>query len=501
MKIYPAKRQIIIRFRTQKKIIQRVVIRISQLYQTKQFPVTSSLKLIMTIGLILSGITACQKKPENIIIISIDTLNQSAVKVYNPKAPYLKTLDSLTKQSVVFKRAYSSASWTLPAHGSLFTGRYPDRHGAVDRRMRLPKSIPTLAGQLKRSGFYTVAFTGGGYMSRPSGLGRGFDQYDDWTNPAVPWKGPVLPRNGKRNKEMAGLTLFDRGITFINGREKSDNSFFLFLHTYVVHDYFALHPWTVNRLPAYPDKGVNHYLSCITGRKTCPPADWERLKSLYQAELYRMDEGLARLRAALDSKGLSDSTLIIFLSDHGEGFDPDRNRIHHGGRLHEELIDIPLMISGPNIQPRISQTPVSLVDLMPTVLDLYGIPIPSGLDGRSFADILRGEKDVQSKALYAMEHFHWWDHGRRMDVPSSQDKPISIAVIRGDDWYIRDRNGEEIYNMNNDPLQSNNLSSKSPLKSELRRLADKRSVYRPSAPAAKPDKETIDHLRSLGYIE
>ncbi len=504
MKIYPVKRQITISFRTHKKIIQRVVIRISQLYQTKQFPVTSSLKLIMTIGLILSGITACQKKPENIIIISIDTLNQSAVKAYNPKAPYLETLDSLTNQSVVFKRAYSSASWTLPAHGSLFTGRYPDRHGAVHPRLKLSKNIPTLTASLKKSGFYTAAFTDGLYVSRAFGFARGFDQYDDWSSPSASIKGPVIPRNGKRNK-VAGQTLFDRGIAFINGREKRDSGFFLFLHTYVVHDYFRLHPWTVNRLPSYPDKDEEHYLSCIMGKKTCPPADWERLKSLYQAELYRMDEGLARLLAALDRKGLRDSTLIIFMSDHGEGFDSDRNRIHHGGRLHEDQINIPLMISGSGIRPGINNAQVSIVDIMPTVLDLCGISIPSGLDGVSFADVLCGKQDDHSKVFYAMEYSYWWDSGRRFTLSSvrdiSQGEPLSIVTIHGDDWYIRDRNGEEIYNMNNDPLQSNNLSSKSPLKSELRRLADKRSVYRPSAPAARPDKETIDHLRSLGYIE
>jgi len=480
------------------------VIHSSRLRTSKRFDAANHLRLLAVFGFLCFLFSACQKKPENIIIISIDALNQSAVRAYNPKSPYLKTLDAFTKRSMVFQRAYSPSSWTLPAHASLFTGSYPDRHGAVHQRLKISDKIPTLADQLKRSGFYTAAFTDGGFVSGAYGFARGFNQYDDWVDQSIPRKGFSLPRNGKR-EQIAGETLFDRGVAFIDGYQKDDNGFFLFLHTYVVHDYFRLHPWSVDQLPKYPDKDEKYYLSCITGKITCPPEDWEILRSFYQAELYRMDEGLARLLAALDRKELEDSTLIIFLSDHGEGFDPDRSRIHHGGRLHEDLIEIPLMISGPGITPRISKTAVSLVDIMPTVLELCGISIPTGLDGVSFADVLRGKNDVQPNVLFAMEYCYWWDSGRRFAVSSvrniSQGRPLSIAVIRGNDWYIRDRNGEEIYDMSKDPFQTQNRSFNSPLKIELERFAEKRNIPLPVTTAPAPDKETMDELRSLGYVE
>ncbi len=457
--------------------------------------------LILSIGLIIIHITACQKRPKNIVIVSIDTLNSSSLKAFNPQAPDLPTLDLFAKQSAVFARAYSSASWTLPAHGSLFTGLYPDRHGAVHKRLKLSSSIPTLARLLKQAGFYTVAFTDGGWLSRFYGFSEGFDYYNDWVNPEVSWQMPPVPRNGKINKPR-GLRLFDRGIEFIKGWKNVNQGFFLFLHTFIVHDYFKVHPWAVNRLPTYLDKGENYNQDCLQGIRACPPEDWERLKALYQEEVRRVDEGFCRFLTALDNRGLRESTLIIFISDHGEGFDPARGRIHHGGRLHQDVIHIPILINGPGIRPCISNTPISLVDIMPTVLDLCGFPIPPKLDGNSFAADICGKAVTPSRTIYAMEHYHTWIFGRRVNLRHPPNEPFCIAVIRGEYWYLRDlRGGVEIYHMGNDPLQTRNLALESPFISELSQLAEKRNIYRPSAPTFSLNKEIEDQLRSLGYID
>ena len=461
------------------------------------------LKLLLISCLIIAGATACQQnqnKIENIVIISIDALKRSALKPYNPRAPYLATLNPFAEQSLIFDKAYSTASWTLPAHASLFTGCYPDRHGAVHQDLKLSSNIQTLAGQLKKSGFQTIGFTDGGYVSQVYGFNNGFDRYDGWTDPSSSLQGLKIPRSGNRSIR-AGLSLFDRGIAFINSRKEKDDKFFLFMHTFVVHDYFKLHPWAVNRLPSYGDESDAFYFQCLTGKKSCPQNDWERLKALYQAELHRMDWGLDRFLAALDKQELRKSTLIIFLSDHGEGFYPNQNRIHHRGRLHQDQIRIPLYMSGPGITPGISNTSVSLADIMPTVLDICNIEIPQGLDGSSFAHFLRGEKDTHDRVIYAMEHYSWWEKGRRFDLPTPQDTPLSIAVICGKDWYIKGRKGEEFYDMLNDPTQTNNLTPEFPEISKFRRLAEKRNIYKPSAPKATLGKEILDQLQSLGYIE
>lgn len=453
----------------------------------------------MAVGLIVLASAACQDRPQNIVVISIDALNRSALRIHNPQAPDLRTLEGLAKRSRVFERAYSSASWTLPAHASLFTGLYPDRHGAVHESRKLPESITTLALELKQRGFDTVAFTGGGFVSRFFGFDRGFDRYDEWVDPDNPWEGPPLPRKGARNVP-SGLTLFDRGVEFINSRDRKGERFFLFLHTYVVHDYFWVHPWAVDQLPPYPDKGLKGYLACLVGKQKASREDWARLEDLYRAECSRMDDGLDRVLTALDNRGLSDSTLLIFLSDHGEGFDPARGRVHHGGRLDEDQVRIPLLVSGPGVRPGRSDTPASLVDIMPTVLDLCRLPIPGGMDGRSFAPALRGKEEAHSRAIYAMEHYYWWEAGRRFDLPEATEEPLSMAVIRGNGWFQRQRSGVRLYDMAKDPLQKRNLAAESPLVSEFNRLAEARESYRGDAPSREQQKELNDQLRSLGYL-
>jgi arylsulfatase A-like enzyme len=437
------------------------------------------------------------------VIISIDALNRSALDIYNPQAPNLSTLDAFANQSAVFTRAYTSASWTLPAHASLLTGLYPDRHGAAHEKMTISDRVTTLAEVFKKSGFDTAGFTAGGFVSWYYGFNKGFDRYDGWKNPSATSQEPAYPRNGRRS-DVAGVSLFDRGIAFINSRKKGDKRFFLFLHTFVVHDYVQMHPWAVDRLPPYPDKSLAEYLACLTGKASCPREDWDRLKSLYDAELYRMDDGLDRVLTALDKQGLRQSTLIIFLSDHGEGFDPDRGRIHHGGREHEDQIRIPLIISGPDINHRVCGTPISIVDIMPTVLDICNISTPRGLDGISLAKVLRGEKDIRShNTIYAMEHHYWWDEeGRHILSVKLVGRPLTLAVIRGDDWFIQDRKGMELYNMINDPLQTSNLAAGSPLISEFIRLAKMRDAYTPPVSTnVKLGKEVVKQLRTLGYIE
>ena len=149
--------------------------------------------------------------PEIVILLSVDTLNRSALQAFNSRAAKLPNLDEFASQAVRYRNAYSTAPWTLPAHGSLLTGLYPDRHLAVIGRLS-PK-VWTLAEGLRDAGFLTVAFTDGGYVDSKFGLSRGFLRYDDKvTSPGQ--LNVDLPRDGKPNNP-AGAELFDRAIAFL----------------------------------------------------------------------------------------------------------------------------------------------------------------------------------------------------------------------------------------------------------------------------------------------
>lgn len=463
-----------------------------------------------TIPFLVLGLLACGSErpgPErpNIVVVSVDTLNRSALRSFDSGAEEHLNLDRFANNAARFINAHSTGSWTLPAHGSLMTGLYPDRHGAVNGRRALNSSIPTLAGYLQASGYETVGFTDGGYVDPSRGFAKGFDRYDDWSAGSgdAAWD---VPRGGKRS-DPAGSALFDRGIHYVQQRQPKNPPFFLFLHTYSVHDYFRRHPWTVERLPKFQDRDAGEYVGCLTGRLDCSEGEWRRLAALYAAELHNLDAGFGRLLETLD--GVARDTFVVLLSDHGEGFDAQRGRIHHGGRLHYDQVRVPLLVGGPGVAAQDIEMPVSLVDVMPALMELAGVE-PKGsdesfseLDGRSFARQLwtTGTSLASSNArvLYALDHSFFWSDGRRLRVSETREEPYSVAVMRGEFWYWQSETVSELYRMTDDPHQTRNLAADMSVVSELRELIDARSFVTQGREHAI-DKETEQRLRSLGYI-
>lgn len=423
---------------------------------------------------------------ENVIVLSVDALSRRALSTYDPTAQELPHLDRFSRGASVFTNAFTSASWTLPAHASLFTGLYPDRHGLVRPGKKLAKDQKTLATLLHQRGFETVAFTGGGFLSGSFGFGNGFERYDGWTA-SRGWR-PSLRLHQAGSEDGV---LFDRAVAYLRNVGRGDRPFFLFLHTYHVHDYYKF--------------DANEELKeCVLGVKSCPPAVWEDLKGRYDERLRGFDEGFGRLLAAMERTGLAESTLLIVLSDHGEGFDPQRGRIHHAGRLQEDVIRIPLLVAGPHLSHRVVNESVSLVDVLPTVAELLGIPADDSLDGVSFAKSLyresRARQSNQPRTLFAMEHVYRWEDGKRIDFRSPDERPASIAVIHRNLYYIREGDREELYDMNADPKQERDLARSSLDLAPFRNAVKTRDGLEVGGEVMPMDEELEERLRTLGYI-
>lgn len=465
-----------------------------------RIPRTALVAALTAAGLVLA---ACRPAPPpgrpSLVLLSVDTLAPAELAATAVEHP---ALDRLAASSLRFTNALSTASWTLPAHASLLTGLYPDRHGATDPRTSIAPGVPRLARSLRAAGYRTVAFTDGTYLEPLFGFAEGFDLYDDTRAPDAQLEVPDLPRRGMPNP-VRGETLFDRAVAYLDGR-REPTPLFLFLHTYAVHDYSAMRPWV--RAAVEPDdlRSPRAYLDCLVGRSACPERVWTDLEAAYRAEIAHLDGGVARLVEALDDAGLAGSSYFVLVSDHGEGFDFRHARIHHGGRLHADLLRVPLWIAGPGVAAGETSVPISLVDVMPTLLDLLGVPTPEGLDGRSLASAVAGSEPdpaLAQRTRFAMEHYFSWEGGRRSDAQTPQADPLQVAVIRGSRWLIRERGREELYDTEADPRQRLDLGPQAPERAELEGLAQSRGRVAPGrAPLELPGR-VVEELRDLGYME
>jgi len=431
-----------------------------------------------------------KRQAPNVVVLSIDTLRADSLRAYDPSARAHPNIDELAGRGHVFGHAYSTASWTLPAHASIFTGRYSDRHGATDRRHGIG-DVSSFVETLRANGYQTVGFTDGGYVSAHFGFSRGFENYNDVSQPGSTVSLEQIPRGGKPYFDKK-RKLFDRLTAFLRART-DPRPLFLFVQTYAVHDYFIR--WLPGSSRRWTPESTQSR-NCLLGAASCPPEKWRELEAQYEAEIESFDRALAPLLQLVKKTLGADNTYILLLSDHGEGFDYARNRIHHGGRLHRDQLQVPLFVSGPRIKPGRSEEPVSLVDIRASVMELTGIKDPDKTDGRSFAPVVLGSATPALRGeIWAHEFFHYWEQGKRRDTERTPKKSLAIARIDSRYWYIQGQSGEELYDVAD--RQQSELLSDSPGKVPRPTL---RQTDIDSAPLEE-DEKVFEQLRALGYIQ
>jgi arylsulfatase A-like enzyme len=330
----------------------------------------------------------------NVLLISVDTLRADHLGWHGYARDTTPALSRLARRSVVFEQAMSTSSWTLPAHGSLLTGRYPSGHGAQDDGSRLAAGVPTVAGAFDAAGFHTLAVVSHVYVASPFGFDRGFDVFDD-----------ALIRGGTTNPR--GDAAVDRLLERLDERAP-DAPFFAFLHLYDPHwDYAAPEPWArrfVDGAYAGPIDGSYEAMIPFLGADgqeagdAMAPADLAALVGYYDGEIGWVDEQLARLVAELEVRGIAGSTLLVLTSDHGEEF-REHGRLGHGRTLYEEQLHVPLLLHHASLPPERRREPVSLIDVGPTLFDLAGVPPPAGLPGRSLRDLVPAERVLFAESI------------------------------------------------------------------------------------------------------
>lgn len=353
----------------------------------------------------------------NIILISIDTLRADHLGCYGYSRPTSPVIDGLAAQGVVFTQAFSHAPYTLASHMSLLTGLYPGRHRVLYLDQCLDGSINTIAGYLRKAGYVCGAVTDGGQVSHRFGFAQGFDLFEEeiWAN--IRW-------NSAEN-------IFNKTAAWIYRHR--DARFFLFVHTYQPHNpYHAPEPWGSLFLKEnHPLKQAS--LQRILGEgyprlfQRLPETLRQNLIALYDGEIRYTDEKLiGQLVGLLHELKLDRSTVVVITSDHGEEFF-DHSSWGHGHQLYNEILHVPLIIKFPGNQAKGLRIdyPVRLVDVLPTLLEIARVELPSGkIDGRSLLSLLRSPPRQEfSSIAYLPDEF-------------AAFIPRAVALFKGDMKFI-----------------------------------------------------------------
>jgi len=428
---------------------------------------------------------------ENVVLISIDSLRADHLGCYGNEHDTSPAIDRVARDGVRFANAMSATSWTLPSHMSLLTGRYLLSHGVISQTDQLPTGVPTLAEMLRRDGFSTGGVVSALWLRPQYGFGRGFDYYDDSSVEGKAWYEELTlePAPNVTNHAVEWL------------RQQHGRRFFLFVHFWDVHyDYTPPAPYDKMFDPDYQGSvtGAN-FMHSKAIRRGMPQRDLQHVLALYDGEVRWVDDHVAKILAALDEIGVSDRTAVIVTADHGDEF------FEHGGKGHQrtlyrEVVHVPLIMRVPGIEPgRVVQDPVSLVDVMPTVLDLTGAHTPPGIDGASLTPALVAGTARDRGAIYG-----WLcNPERKTDCEAMRESPTDTLI------HVFQPPRVELYGAK-DPAQRTNLATGTQwgrhdrLTALSETLNSRWKVYRGLAGhrgSVKIDQATKERLRALGYAD
>jgi arylsulfatase A-like enzyme/Flp pilus assembly protein TadD len=432
-----------------------------------------TLSALLCVGAALSTLlwaTACRRTApgatasptaRHVVLVTIDTLRADRLGCYGSRDVATPNLDGLARDGALAVEATVHVPLTRPSHASLLTGLLPAEHGLRDNvTPPLAGSIPTLAETLRKAGFATGAFVSAVVLSAQSGLGRGFQTYDDRFEVGAD-DARFLNSIQKR-----GDVTTASAISWLEG--KPGARLFAWLHLYDPHDPYE---------PPAP----------YAGRYASRP---------YDGEVAWSDELVGRLDQALGRLGLRDDTLLVVTSDHGEGLGEHGESVH-GFFVYQSTLKVPLLFRGPGIPAggRITST-VGSIDVMPTVLDLLGVAAPAQprMSGRSLAAVLQGgpapaELPAYAESLLPLLHYGWSD----------------LRMLRDGRWKYIQAPRPELYDLAHDPGEERNLADEqagraAALRSALSARLEREKANPPPADASAIPPDLLEKLGALGYL-
>ena len=324
---------------------------------------------------LLGPLAACAEVASpSLIVISMDTVRADHLSVYGYERETTPYLDALAQESLVYERAYTTAPWTQPSHMSLFTGLWPMQHRVIGMRSVLARGERTLAQHLEAAGYFTAALYKPGWIHERHGFDRGFRRFEP-------------------HEDAAEL---ERQLLVLEERLSPDEPFFLFVHLFDAHNqnfdvpgnlpYDAPDPFGTHFLPDARRRlrGIDPR-QMWTGNRPTSEAELEAVVALYDGAIRYVDSVVGRAIERWGERGLLDNTMLLVTSDHGEPLGQREGKLNGHGKQWEEGLRIPMLLRLPGAARAGERVPhaVSLVDVLPTALEVLGLPGDDELPGRS----------------------------------------------------------------------------------------------------------------------
>lgn len=432
--------------------------------------------------------TGCSSEPPpalpNLILIVIDTLRADHLGCYGYEHDTSPNIDKFADSGVLFQNAYCQMPTTGPSHASIFTSKHPRSHGVLKNGWVLSDTFPTIAQILKENGYTTAAVVSSFALASKFGFSKGFDFYDEkltlegsTMSILEQWEGHAMTGGFDQRADLAT----QKAVRWIQQNDKKP--FFLWVHYFDPHSPYAPPEPYEKKFIKNADNGT------------------DRIIAKYDGEIKFVDEEVGKLLNVIKKKRLDPNTLIIIISDHGEGLG-QHNWLAHGMFLYDEQMRIALMMSFPNVIPRGIEIDslVQTIDILPTVLHLMGLEYKEDFSGNSLVKMIQNPGDSSSHPVFLE---------RRRYGPSS----ILHAMAPGNKFALRDGNmkyiwapeegTEELYNLAADPAELKNIVNRH--RETADKMRDMIEEWKKGEADTKHeqsiDEETRKKLEALGYVE
>ncbi|MEP7346195.1 MAG: sulfatase [Gemmatimonadaceae bacterium] len=402
----------------------------------------------------------------NVLIVVLDAVRQFDVSLYGYARSTTPNLTAFAKRGVVYDRAFATSPWSLPSHGSMLTGRYPNEMTA-GHRQPLDGALPMLQGVLARHGYAAGGFVGNlSYLQPDFGIARDFTTYDSRAPISLSailntwWLGRTIfedlrARRGihqkllRRNAEDVNQAL----LSWISRR--GTRPFFAFINYFDAHEPY-LPPAPFNRAFGSGGRYWHDELP-----RPYSPAELQQLRDAYDGSVQYMDAQLQRLLDALAARGELDKTIVIVTADHGEEFgEHDPSLVGHSLTLHTSSTLIPLiLVYPPTVPAGMRRTEaVSLRDFPATVMELTGITADPPFPGVSLAAYARDSASRPPPTPRAMNV----EKARKGALPSwSANDGNMFGVVDGQMHYFLDAQGQEhLYDLTSDIEERTNIAER-----------------------------------------